>query len=293
MQSSNEELQSTNEELESSREELQSLNEELNTVNDELQNKITELRNSYRSITETLNSTRIAIVFLDKDLCVARFTEAAAGLINLIDSDVGRPLEHIAHNLNLEDLVGRAAGVLDTLAPLEVEVQTEDGHWFRMNILVHRQSDHVIEGVVLTFVNIDQQKKVQREIERIKAQEVQSARRFAESIVDTVRESLLVLDEQTKVLKANRRFYRTFDTNPQQTEGRSLFELNDGQWDIPELRELLKRTIKQHETFEDFRVECHFAGVGNKKLLLNARHLQEDRADQNKVLMAIEDVSNS
>jgi two-component system CheB/CheR fusion protein len=292
MQSSNEELQSTNEELESSREELQSLNEELNTVNDELQNKITELRDSYRAIAETLDSTRIAIVFLDKDLRVVRFTQTAAELINLIDTDAGRPLEHISNNLAYEDLCKKAAEVLDTLSPFEKEVKTEDGHWYRMNIMVHRKGDHVIEGVVLTFVNIDPQKKAQQEIEAIKAREVRSAERFAENIVDTVRESLLVLDEQMRVITANRRFFQTFATESAQTEGKSLFELGDGQWDIPELRRLLKQTIAQHQAFEDYRVEDRFAEVGFKQMLLNARHLQEERNDQNRILLAIEDVTD-
>jgi two-component system, chemotaxis family, CheB/CheR fusion protein len=112
MHSSNEELQSTNEELESSREELQSLNEELSTVNSELHNKIGELNDSFNAITHVLNSTRIAIVFLDTELKVRRFTKEAATLINLIDTDVGRPIDHIAHNLNFENLAQTTREVL-------------------------------------------------------------------------------------------------------------------------------------------------------------------------------------
>ena len=111
MQSANEELQSTNEELESSREELQSLNEELNTVNSELQVKIRELDDSYQAVTDALDSTLIAMVFLNKDLRVVRFTKAVTRLINLIDSDVGRPLEHFSDNLDVEGLSEKAARV--------------------------------------------------------------------------------------------------------------------------------------------------------------------------------------
>ncbi len=292
LQSSNEELQSTNEELESSREELQSLNEELNTVNDEFQNKILELRASYQVVTETLNSTRIAIVILDKDLCVARFTKAATELINLIDSDLGRPLGHFSDNLEFEDLPGTAARVLNDLAPFEDEVKTDDGHWYRMSIMVHRQVDHLIAGVVMTFVNIDPQKKVQQEIEDMKAREIQSARRYAENVIDTVRESLLVLDEQMQVISANRRFYQTFATDSKQTEGKNLFELGNGQWDMPELRKLMKQAAGQRRSFEDFRVEHKFPNIGFKKMLLNARYLQSDTEDENKVLLAIEDVTD-
>jgi two-component system CheB/CheR fusion protein len=162
MHSSNEELQSTNEELESSREELQSLNEELSTVNSELHNKIGELNDSFNAITHVLNSTRIAIVFLDTELKVKRFTKEAGVLINLIDTDAGRPIGHISHNLNFENLAHTTREVLQSLSSFEAEVQTKSGNWYRMTILVHRTDEHVIEGVVLTFINIDMQKKAQQ-----------------------------------------------------------------------------------------------------------------------------------
>jgi two-component system, chemotaxis family, CheB/CheR fusion protein len=132
MHSSNEELQSTNEELESSREELQSLNEELSTVNSELHNKIAELNDSFNAITQVLNSTRIAIVFLDTELKIRRFTKEAATLINLIDTDVGRPIEHIAHNLCFDNLAQTTREVLQSLSSFEAEVQTKAGNWYRM-----------------------------------------------------------------------------------------------------------------------------------------------------------------
>ena len=292
MQSANEELQSTNEELESSREELQSLNEELNTVNSELQVKIRELHDSYRAITDALDSTRIAMVFLDKELRVIRFTKAVTRLINLIDSDVGRPLEHISDNLDAEDLSAKAAHVLKSLIPIEAEVKTEDEHWYRMSIMVHRREEHLIEGVVLTFITIDGQKKAQQEIEEMKSREVQSARRFAESIVETVAEALLVLDEQMRVITANRRFFDHFDTDREETEGKSLFELGNGQWNIPELRRLLKETAEQRKAFEDYRVEHRFPKIGLKKMLLNGRYLFEEDPSQNKILLAIEDVTD-
>jgi two-component system, chemotaxis family, CheB/CheR fusion protein len=291
MHSSNEELQSSNEELESSREELQSLNEELNTVNSELHTKIDQLDEAYGAITQVLNATRIAVVFLDTDLCVRRFTEEASRLINLIDSDVGRPIKHIAANLAGENLAFKAEQVLKQLAPFEGEVQTNDGHWYRMAILVHRNQDQ-IEGVVLTFVNIDVQKNAQRRIEEMTAQAVRSVQRFAESIVDTVRESLLVLNtSQMRVVTANRRFYETFRTGAEQTEGRSLFELGGGQWDSEALRTLLAKIVRDGQAFDDYRVERRFDPVGEKRLLLNGRLLREDAPAESKILLAIEDIT--
>jgi PAS domain-containing protein len=122
--------------------------------------------------------------------------------------------------------------------------------------------------------------------------ELRPALRFAENIVDTVREPLLVLDEQLRVINANRPFYQAFASDSDQTVGKSLFELSEGRWDIPELRRLLEQTITQRRTFEDHRIEHRFAGIGFKKLRLNARHLQEDNRDQNRILLAIEDVTD-
>ncbi|MGA6926836.1 MAG: CheR family methyltransferase [Desulfosarcina sp.] len=289
MQSSNEELQSTNEELESSREELQSLNEELNTVNDELQNKINELSEAYRSVTGTLNSTRIAMIFLDNDLCVTRFTQAATGLVNLIDSDLGRPFDHISNRLEFDNLVDRAAEVLQTLTAFEDEVKARDGHWYRINIMVHRCSEPFIEGVVITFVNIDAQKKAQLETAEMGRRALASARRFADSIIDTVREALLVLDEDLRVLTANQQFYKIFAVDPDRIEGHRLYEMQDGQWNISGLRDLLENVLQKDRYFEDYLVEQRLAGIGTKRLRLNGRHLVEEDKRQNKILLAIEE----
>ncbi|MBS3733053.1 MAG: PAS domain-containing protein, partial [Desulfobacterales bacterium] len=172
--SSNEELQSTNEELESSREELESLNEELSTVNNELHNKITETEEAYGKITEVLNNTGIAIVFLDNELNVRRFTNEANRLINLIDKDVGRPIEHISHNLEYDRLIQNIRQVLKHLSPVEEEIRTRDGHWYRMRIMAHRTGKNIIEGVVLTFINIDPQKQAQNEMEKLGEKTAQS-----------------------------------------------------------------------------------------------------------------------
>ena len=112
---------------------------------------------------------------------------------------------------------------------------------------------------------------------------------LAESIVDTVRESLLVLDSRMRVLTANRNFYRTFRTSPAETEGQSLFKLGNCQWDIPELRKLLEEIIEQEKTFQDYRVEHRFPQVGFKRMLLNARLLHEGDKKEARILLAIED----
>ena len=155
MQSVNEELQSTNEELETSKEEMQSVNEELSTVNAELQGKVLDLSRANNDMNNLLAGTGIATIFIDHSLRILRFTPAASLIINLILSDVGRPVGHIVSNLvGYDRLLVDAQAVLNTLIPKEVDVQTHEGKFFTMRILPYRTLDNVIEGAVITFVEI-------------------------------------------------------------------------------------------------------------------------------------------
>ena len=155
MQSVNEELQSTTEELETSKEELQSVNEELATVNNELQTKVATLARTNNDMNNLLAGTGIATVFVDHQLHILSFTPTATRIVNLIPSDVGRPVAHIVSNLvGYDRLVADTQTVLDTLVHKEVEVQTTEGKWYTMRIQPYRTIDNVIEGAVITFVDI-------------------------------------------------------------------------------------------------------------------------------------------
>ncbi len=155
MQSVNEELQSSNEELETSKEEMQSINEELSTVNSELQTKVNDLSRANNDMNNLLAGTGIGTIFIDHHLRILRFTPAATLIINLIMSDVGRPVAHIVSNLtNYDSLVADVQGVLKTLVPKEVAVQTTEAKFYTMRILPYRTLENVIEGAVITFVEI-------------------------------------------------------------------------------------------------------------------------------------------
>ncbi|HSY29614.1 MAG TPA: PAS domain-containing protein, partial [Burkholderiaceae bacterium] len=155
MQSVNEELQSTNEELETSKEELQSVNEELATVNNELQTKVADLSRANNDMNNLLAGNGIGTVFVDFQLRILRFTPAASSIINLILSDVGRPVAHIVSNLvGYDSLVADTKAVLDTLILKEITVQTTAGHWYTMRIQPYRTLDNVIEGAVISFIDI-------------------------------------------------------------------------------------------------------------------------------------------
>jgi two-component system CheB/CheR fusion protein len=166
MQSVNEELQSTNEELETSKEELQSVNEELATVNAELQNKVVDLSRANNDMNNLLAGTGIAMLFVDHQLRIVRFTPSATEMINLIQSDIGRPVAHIVSNLaNYNRLVADVQAVLNDLAPCEVEVQTRKGTWFLMRIRPYRTLENVIEGAVITFTDITKAKQAWKMLE--------------------------------------------------------------------------------------------------------------------------------
>lgn len=161
LQSTNEELQSTNEELTTSKEETQSMNEELQTINSELQSKLDDLALAQSDMQNLLNSIDIAIVFLDQGLNVRRYTERATQIVNLRESDVGRPLSDLSSSLQYPELETDAERTLRTLAASERQILTNDGRWFSVRIMPYRRLDNVIDGVVITFVDITDTKRLE------------------------------------------------------------------------------------------------------------------------------------
>jgi two-component system CheB/CheR fusion protein len=154
LQSTNEELQSTNEELTTSKEEMQSMNEALQTMNGELQSKLDDLALAQSDLKNLLNSIEIAILFLDQDLNVRRYTNRAANIINLRESDVGRPLSDLTSSLQYPQLYQDALQTLQTLMFSEKQIETSDQRRFMVRIMPYRRLDHVIDGVVITFLEL-------------------------------------------------------------------------------------------------------------------------------------------
>jgi two-component system CheB/CheR fusion protein len=164
LQSTNEELQSTNEELTTSKEEMQSLNEELYTVNAELQSKVDDLSLVNGDMKNLLNSTDVATIFLDNRLRIRRFTDQTTQIYKLIPSDVHRPLSDIVNDLAYPELEADALEVLRTLVFCEKQIPTRSGGWYTVRIMPYRTVENVIDGVVVTFINITESKLLEAQL---------------------------------------------------------------------------------------------------------------------------------
>ncbi|MCL4767068.1 MAG: PAS domain-containing protein [Hyphomicrobiaceae bacterium] len=281
--SMNEELQSANEELETSKEELQSFNEELNTVNSQLQHKNKELEDLTNDLSNLLSGTQIASLFLDTSFRIKWFSPATGDLFDLATTDIGRPIIHFARKFADEDLLPDAEKVLKKLVSTEAEVRSTAGRWYLRRALPYRTLDNRIDGVVVTFTDITERKQA--------ADAVDEARIYAEATVETTRQPLLVLDGDLRVQSANQAFYREFRVGEQETAGRLLYDMGNGQWDIPRLRRLLDETLSQDHAFSDVEVEHDFRDLGKRCMLLNGRKLVRGGGREELILLAIDDVT--
>ncbi|MEG4576321.1 chemotaxis protein CheB [Microcoleus sp. N3A4] len=280
--SSNEELQSSNEELETAKEEIQATNEELTTTNEELRSRYFEQSQLNNDLTNLLASINIPVLMLANDLQIRRFTPTAQEIFNLIPTDIGRPFSDIRSTLEVPDLEQMILEVIDTLQTQEREVQTLSGYWYNLRIRPYRTTENQIDGVVMVLIDIDALKRSTRTLEE--------ARNYAETIVETVQTPLVALDADFRVHKANRSFYETFQVSASETAQSSLFDLGNGQWNIPQLRWILEDILVTDIQLENFELDRVFEQIGHKTMLLNACKLErEDRAVM--ILLSIEDIT--
>ena len=267
--------------METAKEELQSTNEELTTINDELQVRNAELFQANGDLVNLLNSVQIPIIILGGDLRIRRFTPLAQRVLNLIPGDIGRPLSDLRPNLLGPDLDDLIAEVMDSLTTREIEVQDREGRWHSLCIRPYKTLQNKIDGVVLALVDIDTGRRA--------LAEARQARDFAEAVIATTRQPLLVLDGKLRVKMANRAFYQLFKVRPEETEKQLIYALGEAQWDIARLRKLLGEILAKNTHFENFTVDIVFPGVGRKKLLLNARRLVGGNPDAPEILLAMEE----
>ena len=228
-------------------------------------------------------STSLPVVMLDRSLRIRRLTAAAANVLKVIPSDIGRPISDIRPDIGVQNLGQLIAQVIDTLVPKELEVQDKEDRWYSLQIRPYRTSDNKIDGAVVVLADIDFLKTAN---ERFK-----KAKEFAEGIIETVREPLLVLDSDLRVIYANSSFFHVFQVSRGDTERKFLYRLGDEQWNIPKLRALLEEVASKGAPVRDFEVVHDFSGLGIRTMLLNARQIEDAHNGEDLILLAIEDVT--
>jgi two-component system CheB/CheR fusion protein len=265
IQSSNEELQSTNEELETAKEELQSTNEELTTVNEELHSRQLELLQVNNDLNNLINSVHLPIIILGQDMRIRRFTPMAEKVLNVIPTDVGRPLSDININLEVSDLPQLMAEVVDSLTIKELEVRDTAGRWYSMRIRPYKTAENKIEGVVITLIDIDQMKRTISELEE--------ARNIAQAIIETTPEPLAALNEQLQVRIANDAFYRLFFATREQMQGRPLVDFVREPAEAATLRTTLEAVLPSRSLVTDLKIQVDAPGGGWRDMFINARQI--------------------
>ncbi len=257
VQSSNEELQSINEELETSKEELESTNEELTTVNEEMANRNSELTRLTGDLNNLHASVDMAILLLGRDLRIRRFTPRAEKLFNLIPADVNRPLSAVKTNFEFPGLENLISEVISTVSVRGQEVRDRTGRWYSLRARPYMTVDNKIDGAVLTMVDIT---------------DLKAALQKAEAVVETA-PPMLILDADLRVQKANHSFCETFQVDMAETEGQYLYDLGNGQWNIPKLRTLLREILPREKKISNFEVDHEFKSLGLRTMLLSGREI--------------------
>jgi two-component system CheB/CheR fusion protein len=284
LQETIEELETSNEELRTANEEVLSMNEELTTVNAQMQEKLDEVNSLNDDLSNLISSTDIATIFLDTRLHVKRYTPTATRLMNLIPADVGRPIEDLTQKFDHADLATDAQSVLQDLHPVEREVQGQDGSWYTMRLLPYRTRELQVDGIVVTFADVTRLKSAD--------EAATAAQHYAESVVETVRLPLLVLDKDLRVISANEAFYRLFGGGPADTVGRKLTDLGEGQWDAPPLSGLLARLVASAEPQNGVQVCFEVPQAGWRTLVVSGRRfVRPPDGSPVLLLLAVDDVT--
>jgi two-component system CheB/CheR fusion protein len=271
IQSSNEELQSTNEELETAKEELQSTNEELTTLNEELQTRNIELSQANNDLSNLLSSVSMPILMLGNDLTIRRFTPLAERFFNLLPTDVGRRITDINPNIKVQNLEHMVLEVIESLRIQETEVQDREGRWYSLRIRPYRTAENRIDGAVVMLVDIDEFK------------------RGLEELINVVGQPLLTLGGDLMVVRANQAFFDHFQTVRHETEGRSVYEVCHGAFNVPRLHTLLETMLPEKNRVDGYRIEQDFPGTGRRRMMMSARRVFQPGKGTQMILLAIED----
>jgi len=276
--SSNEELRSTNDELQMAKEELQATNEELRTLNDDMNVRNVEMSRLNDDLSNVLSSVEIPIVIVGRDLRVRRFTPAAARVLNLTTGDLGRALTEIKTSVGVPDMLHVITSVLEQLTPVIRTVRDGDGHVYQLVVRPYLTTDRRVDGAVLSVFDVDEATRGASLL----------AHAYAETIVDTVGESLVLLDSELRVVSSNRAFQRAFEQSDTALEGRFLYELGASALAAQPLREALL-ALQPADKLEDLRVDSAPDAPDGRVFMVNARRIEQREA----ILVALSDITRA
>ena len=258
---------------------MQSLNEELQTVNSELGERNQALSQANDDMQNLLNSTDIATVFLDSQLAIKRFTTQARRVFSLIDTDIGRPISDLTANVRYQEFVEDAREVLRSLVFKEREVQTKEGAWRLMRIMPYRTAENLIDGLVMTFIDIDRIKRNEAEAD--------ARRALLEQLLEALPNGVAVLDASLTIASANSRFYEILRTSPKRALHERLHL--DGVLEAPELAAELERVLADGRELWGVKMSP-LNRLKEKELRVSARRFHTQGADQPSLVLVLEDV---
>ena len=236
LQSNNEELQSSNEQLDTSREELQSLNEELTTLNAELHDKNELLSKANDDLNNFVNRTDIAIILLDDELKIRSCTPATSDIFNIRKIDAGRPIDEITSRLVYDKIVDDVHEVLRNLQPKEVEVQRKDGYWFNMRISPYRTAQNVISGLVVSFLDINEQKKA--------TESLRETRDYLDSLFNYASAPIIAWNYSLNITRFNNAFVQLTGRSADEMMGKKIDILIPPDKRQEALQEINRATVK-------------------------------------------------
>ena len=229
-----------------------------------------------------LNSSDVATLFLDRDLNIRYFTPAAAPLFNLISTDVGRPLTHLAVRFEGIDLPADARMVLASLTPIRRDVKSVSGTWYLCSVTPYRTDQDQIGGAVINLADISTVKEGEESLRH--------AHVYTEAIIDTFREPLVVIDEQLRVVSASKSFYRFFGASPEDTLTRTLPDTDAHHLDVPQLRQFLERAKGGHRS-ESFEIAVDFGPEGQHMLAVVAEEIHDAGLTEKRILISFTDIT--
>jgi two-component system CheB/CheR fusion protein len=279
LQSSNEELQSTNEELETSKEELQSTNEELATVNDELHERVQQLSVANDDLQNVLLLSSAAVLIVDPDLRIRRFSSAAEKLLNLIPGDVGRPIGYLRNVMSARDVEHIAAQAIESVSVREQRVRAIDGAWYLMRLAPYRTADHAIRGLVVEFSKTSPPAAVS---------EGPDLSPLGEQLLSVLPHALMILDRRLTLGWANRAFFETFAVGPSAL-GRPLTEAWGSPSPPPELWAFLEDLVAGNPV-RDVLIEHPFGRGGDRPMRFCGRLVRGESESAAAVLVHMQDV---